>query len=174
MLNKEKLPMVAYIHGGSLNFGNNNKNFDSLVEQGVVVVSINYRLGPYGFLHLKSTEEGAMFRGNWALQDQHAGLMWISMFGGVFGGNKNIVTLDGCSAGSASGWHHMTQPMSWPYFNRMMSNGIGISAGRLYEGVITDVSMTNRIIITVNLRICLTFNSKPQMYQQLTTSDSSA
>ena len=38
------------------------------------------------------------------------------MYGGVFGGDKDIVTLDGCSAGSASGWHHMIQPLSWPFF----------------------------------------------------------
>ena len=56
MRNKRKLPIVAYIHGGAFNYGNNHDNFQSLVSQGLVVININYRLGPYGFLHLEERE----------------------------------------------------------------------------------------------------------------------
>ena len=67
------------------------------------------------------------------LKDQRAGLQWISMFAGVFGGDHNSVCLDGCSAGSQSGWHHITGADSWPYFHRAVTNGIGLPAGIYYE-----------------------------------------
>ena len=102
VLNKKlKKPVVAYIHGGGFNYGANDKDLASLADQGLVAFDINYRLGPYGFLTLENIEEGQQYTGNWGLQDQLAGLKWISMFAGVFGGDKNQVTLDGCSAGSA-------------------------------------------------------------------------
>merc|ERR1711935_219295 len=136
--NRRKMPMVAYIHGGAFNFGDNGADQTSLASQGLAVVSINYRLGPYGFLYLDQLEEGQKNKGNWGLQDQLAGLKWISMYGGVFGGDAEQVTIDGCSAGSQSGWHHLTSPDSWDYFNRAVTTGIGLPAGIYYEGTKTD------------------------------------
>ena len=140
VLNKKlKKPIVAYIHGGGFNYGANDKDLTSLANQGLVTFDINYRLGPYGFLTLENTEEGQQFNGNWGLQDQLAGLKWISMFAGVFGGDKNQVTLDGCSAGSASAWFHLVSPPSWPYYHRMVTNGIGMSSGSYFRGPKTDL-----------------------------------
>ena len=138
---KKKLPIVAFIHGGAFNYGNNHDNLQSLVSQGLVVVNINYRLGPYGFLHLENREEGQETAGNWGLLDQRAGLKWISMYGGAFGGDINNVVLDGCSAGSLSAWYHLTSEASWPYFHRVVSTGIGLSSGNYHEGEKTDVSV---------------------------------
>lgn len=133
-----KQPIVAHIHGGSFNFGTNTDNLQSLVSQGMVAFNINYRLGPYGFLNLDQREEGERYKGNWGLLDQLAGLKWIQMIGGIFGGDINQVTLDGCSAGSASGWHHITSEQSWPYFHRAVTNGISFPAGIYFEGQKTD------------------------------------
>ena len=136
-----KQPIVAHIHGGAWNFGSNTKDdLQSLVSQGMVAVNINYRLGPYAWLALPQREEGERYKANWGLLDQLAGLKWIQMMGGVFGGDINQVTLDGCSAGSASGWHHLTSEASWPYFHRAVTNGISFPAGFYYEGTKTDVS----------------------------------
>ena len=83
---RNKVPIVAYIHGGSFNFGNNDKpNLKPLATNGLMSFHINYRLGPYGFLYLDELEPGQQYKGNWGLQDQLAALKWINMFGGVFG-----------------------------------------------------------------------------------------
>ena len=133
IINKKKLPMVAFIHGGGFGFGTNRENMSPLASQGLVGVNIAYRLGPYGFLCLDSLEAGETYKCNWGLQDQLAGLKWISMFAGVFGGNKDSVCLDGCSAGSQAGWHHITSQDSWPYFSHAVTNGVGLPAGIYYE-----------------------------------------
>ena len=77
-------------------------------------------------------------RGNWGVQDQLAGLKWISMYGGAFGGDHNSVCIDGCSAGSVNGWFHLTNPASWPYFHRIVLTGIGAGGIAEYEGPATD------------------------------------
>ena len=144
--NKEKLPMVAFIHGGAFNFGSNNASLRGLAKQGLVTVNIGYRLGPYGFMYLEEAEEGETYKGNWGLQDQLAGLKWISMYGGVFGGDKEQVTLDGCSAGSQAGWHHLTSEDSWPYFSRAVTNGVGLPAGIYYEASGKPTQITNYVL----------------------------
>ena len=174
--NKQKVPMVAYVHGGGHNGGRNNNPLPYLADQGLVVVNIrrgfklmlsagtligpgfprehqlenlsSYRLGPWGYLHLESTESGQTYRGNWGLLDQLAALKWISAYGGVFGGDKNQVTLDGCSSGTQSNWHHLTSPAAWPYFHRFQSTGLGLPAGVYYEGQKTDVRMNDTLMAT--------------------------
>ena len=68
--NKKKLPVVAFIHGGAFGFGSNRDDMVSLASQGMVGISINYRLGPYGFLYLENKEEGEKYKGNWGLQER--------------------------------------------------------------------------------------------------------
>ena len=73
--NNEKLPTQAYIHGGGLNSQSNNlRDFSALAANGVLSVSINYRLGAYGFFPLAEIEEGQLAKANWGFQDQLAGL----------------------------------------------------------------------------------------------------
>ena len=67
--------------------------------------------------------------GNWGLLDQQAGLKWLHSFAGIFGGDKNRVTLTGGSAGSESCWRQFTIPSSWPYFHQMAPVGIGLLTG---------------------------------------------
>ena len=97
-------------------------------------------------MYLEEAEEGEIYKGNWGLQDQLAGLKWISMFGGVFGGDKEQVTLDGCSAGSQAGWHHLTSEDSWPYFSRAVTNGVGLPAGIYYEESGKPTQITNYVL----------------------------
>jgi hypothetical protein len=125
IMDGEKRPILAYIHGGGLKGGDGRKEYNNLIqEQGVVMFSIQYRLGPYGFLY--DHDSPFEHKGNWGFLDQQTALAWIQQFAGEFGGDINRVTLGGCSAGSQSTWWHLTMPSSWPYFHAAISNGIGV------------------------------------------------
>ena len=84
----EKVPIVVYIHGGGFNVGSNQREFDRLIDtQNVMVVSMNYRLGIYGFLYSSEAADGEEFTGNWGLLDQQVALRWVHEFAGAFGGD---------------------------------------------------------------------------------------
>ncbi|CAL8128847.1 unnamed protein product [Orchesella dallaii] len=107
-------PVIVFIHGGSfkLNSGNHyGPNY--WMDQDVVFVTINYRLGVLGFL--STGDENAP--GNYGLKDQVMALKWIRDNIGRFGGDKDKVTLTGQSAGSASVTYHLLSPMSKGLFH---------------------------------------------------------
>lgn len=95
------LPVMVWIHGGANRAGSARGTVESsLVEQGVVLVSIQYRLGAFGFLsHPGLTAEGGGASGNYALMDQIAALRWVRDNIARFGGDPGNVTLVGHSAG---------------------------------------------------------------------------
>ena len=128
--NKQKVPILYYIHGGGFTGGTGMSATGKAAEnQGVVAIGVNYRLGPWGFLYLNEKEDDQDWQGNWGLLDQQAGLKWIHSFAGLFGGDRDQVTLTGGSAGSESCWRQFTIPSSWPYFHRMAPVGIGLLTG---------------------------------------------
>lgn len=97
---KEYLPVMFYIHGGGFIYGSGNdilQDPEFLVAKDVVVVSINYRLGPLGFLCV-----GKKSRGNMGIHDQILALKWVQRNIAAFGGDPNKVTVFGFSAGAAS------------------------------------------------------------------------
>ncbi|MFE4710998.1 carboxylesterase/lipase family protein [Paenibacillus sp. NPDC056722] len=100
----EGLPVMFWIHGGTFITGAGSQPlFDgsSLAARGgVVVVTINYRLGPFGFLHLSPLGDG--LASNQGLLDQIAALEWVRGNIAAFGGDPNRVTVFGESAGSMS------------------------------------------------------------------------
>ena len=103
----EPLPVMVWIHGGGFNFGSASmEEYEGsrLARLGVVVVSLNYRLGPLGFLvHPKLAAGGtAALPANYGLQDQMAALAWVGRNIAAFGGDPGRVTLFGQSAGSRS------------------------------------------------------------------------
>lgn len=101
---KKKLPVVVYIHGGGWLYGSNSQdtsNLSGLASTGEVVgVSLNYRLGPLGWLQL--SQYGGKFKdaSNLGLQDFVLALKWIKENISKFGGDPDQVTLTGHSAGS--------------------------------------------------------------------------
>ena len=101
-----KLPVLVWIHGGGFMTGSSHSTMyqiQNLAKNGMVVVSINYRLGPFGFLRLKDITEGALdSSGNEGLRDQRVALQWIQKNIEHFGGNKDNVTICGLSSGSWS------------------------------------------------------------------------
>ncbi|XP_052753164.1 venom carboxylesterase-6-like [Galleria mellonella] len=109
------LPVVVFIHGGAFMYGAGGiYNPSHLMDRDVVVVTLNYRLGPLGFL--STGDEHAP--GNAGLKDQSFALRWIQNNIIMFGGNPDSVTLTGCSAGGASVHYHYLSPMSKGTFTR--------------------------------------------------------
>lgn len=100
----ESLPVMVWIHGGTFITGAGSQpQFDgtSFAERGnVILVSINYRLGPFGFMHMSALDEG--LASNQGLLDQIAALEWVQNNIAAFGGDPQRVTVFGESAGSMS------------------------------------------------------------------------
>jgi len=106
------LPVMVWIHGGDLTAGESNDyNPAGLVRDGVIVVTINYRLGALGFLAdpaLASRAGGAS--GDYGLMDQQAALRWVRRNIGQFGGDPGNVTISGESAGGLSVLAQLVSP----------------------------------------------------------------
>jgi para-nitrobenzyl esterase len=97
-------PVMVWIHGGAFIYGlSNDYDPTGLVAQGVVVVTLNYRLGALGFLaHPALTTEGGGASGNYGIMDQQFALRWVQDNIAAFGGDKANVTIFGESAGGFS------------------------------------------------------------------------
>jgi para-nitrobenzyl esterase len=108
-------PVMVWIHGGSHQAGAGSSAYyqaNGLVEHGVVLVTINYRLGPFGYLaHPALTEESGT-SGNYGLLDQVAALRWVKQNIVRFGGDPNNVTIFGESAGAQSVSELMATPLA--------------------------------------------------------------
>ncbi|MEC1449018.1 carboxylesterase/lipase family protein [Bacillus haynesii] len=98
------LPVMVWIHGGAFYLGAGSEPLydgTQLARQGkVIVVTINYRLGPFGFLHLSSIDDS--YSSNLGLLDQIAALEWVKENIAFFGGDRHHITVFGESAGSMS------------------------------------------------------------------------
>ena len=144
----ERLPVMVWIHGGAFNFGSpaqpeyNGKN---LAQKGVVVVTINYRLGPLGFLvhPLLSKESDHNTSGNYGLLDQVAALKWVQKNVAAFGGNPDQVTIFGQSAGSRSVSLQMISPLSAGLFQRAIAESGGPIIGSEYLNPVFNGNMAN-------------------------------
>lgn len=104
---KERRAVMVWIHGGGFGGGSGSDprtNGEGLAKQGVVLVTINYRLGPLGYLATPelSKESGHNASGNYGLLDQIAALKWVKKNITAFGGDPNNVTVFGHSAGGGS------------------------------------------------------------------------
>jgi para-nitrobenzyl esterase len=101
----ENLPVMVWLYGGAYNEGGGNALFsegDNLAAKGVVMVTLNYRVGPFGFFsHPELTAEGNGAAGNQALGDAIAAFKWLKANVAAFGGDPNNITLFGESAGAA-------------------------------------------------------------------------
>jgi para-nitrobenzyl esterase len=119
---------MFWIHGGALRTGaGSDYDGEELARKGVVVVTINYRLGVFGFFaHPDLTKESDRnASGNYGLQDQIAALEWVQRNIGAFGGDTKRVTIFGESAGSWSVNYLMASPLARGLFQR----AIGESGG---------------------------------------------
>ena len=114
------LPVLVWIHGGGYTQGD-GRGFDGtkLAQEGVVVVTINYRLGALGFLaHPALASQPGGPAGNYGLMDQQAALRWVQRNIHRFGGAPENVTIAGQSAGALGVLAHLISPGSRGLFNR--------------------------------------------------------
>jgi para-nitrobenzyl esterase len=114
-------PVMVWIHGGALLVGESNEyDASKLVQRGVIVVTINYRLGALGFLaHPALTAESPdHISGNYGFQDQQAALKWVRRNIKAFGGNPEKVTVFGESAGGLSTFVNLVSPTARGLFDR--------------------------------------------------------
>ena len=128
----ERLPVLFWIHGGGLTTGSGNQHNGALMAttNHIEVVSINYRLGMFGFLALPSlsSESPSKASGDYGLQDQEAALRWVVHNIRGFGGDSRNVTIAGESAGGYSVCALMTSPTARGLFERaVMQSGSCIS-----------------------------------------------
>ncbi len=120
------LPVMVWIHGGSFRWGSGaDPAFDghALTSEGVVLVTLNYRLDRFGrFAHpsLSAAQEGEAL-GGYALMDQIAALQWVQRNIGRFGGDRRNVTIFGCSAGGVSVDFLMAAPSARGLFHRAIA-----------------------------------------------------
>jgi para-nitrobenzyl esterase len=100
---KSNLPVMVWFHGGVFVWGESNDwNPAQLVHNGVIVVTVNYRLGALGFLAHPALAGRGGSAGNYGLMDQQAALRWVQENITKFGGNAHKVTIFGESAGGLS------------------------------------------------------------------------
>ena len=125
------LPVLIYIHGGGFTGGcGHEKHFDGPVwpTKGVIGVTLNYRLGPMGFVCLPQLKEEAGVTGNYGLYDQLTAIKWVKDNIAAFGGDPENITIMGQSAGAMSVQQHSLSPLSEGLFQRaVMSSGGGVS-----------------------------------------------
>ena len=119
-------PVMVWIHGGALSGGSSRESlFDgsALAKRGIVVVSINYRLGVLGYLAHPglSAESPDKVSGNWGLLDQIEALRWVKRNISAFGGDPAKVTIAGESAGGLSVMYLMASPQARGLFNRAIA-----------------------------------------------------
>lgn len=119
----EKAPVIVWIHGGSLRIGANSlPMYDGThyAQRGTVFVSLNYRLGPLGWLaHEELSEESEDgISGNYGLLDQIAALAWVKENIAQFGGDPDNVTIMGESAGALSATYLLVSPQARGLFDK--------------------------------------------------------
>jgi para-nitrobenzyl esterase len=145
---------MVWIHGGAFNIGSGSTpvyNGSTLATRGnVVLVTINYRLGALGFLHLKEVTGGKIpATGNEGLLDQIAALEWVRDNITAFGGNPDNVTVFGESAGGMSIGCLLAMPKARGLFHKaILQSGVGNTAVPLEEAT----RVTREFLDTLGLK----------------------
>lgn len=124
----EKLPVMVWIHGGGFVGGSAAAAIHdgaALAQRGVVVVTLNYRLGRFGFFAYPDLTREAATTGNWGLMDQIAALDWVKRNIAAFGGDPGRVTIFGESAGGES----VNRLMASPAARGLFAHAIVASGG---------------------------------------------
>uniref|UniRef100_A0A1B6C5A2 Carboxylic ester hydrolase n=1 Tax=Clastoptera arizonana TaxID=38151 RepID=A0A1B6C5A2_9HEMI len=154
-----KLPVMVYIFGGGFTSGSPTSDLygpDYFLDHDVVLVVINYRNGPLGFL---STEDEHS-PGNYGLKDQTFALKWVQKNINVFGGDSASVTLFGNSAGAGSVHLHMMSPLSQGLFH----GGISQSGSALCQWALHPPGSNRETAFRVGREFnCNTDNSEALM-----------
>ena len=133
---RDKMPVFVWIHGGGLTSGAAScavYDGEGMAKKGVVFVSINYRLGVFGFMAHEelSKESGKNASGNYGFLDQIEALKWIQKNIAEFGGDPKNVTIAGQSAGSFSVNALVASPLARGLFDRAIAESGGMFTNRM-------------------------------------------
>ena len=125
------LPILVYIHGGSLTGGNSNSldyNGEAMAKKGVIMITVAYRLGVFGYFALDELQKESIngTTGNYGLLDQIQALKWVNDNASYFGGDKNNITIAGESAGSSSISALCVSPLAKGLFKRAIGESSSI------------------------------------------------
>jgi para-nitrobenzyl esterase len=151
----DKLPVYVFIHGGGFGFGSGNEiRYDgtSFAKNGVVMVTINYRLSTLGFFSSEETYNQYRTTGNWGLLDQIKALEWVRDNIANFGGDPDKVTIGGESAGSVSVSALIASPLAKGLFrSAIMESGsiLGIPSLTASRGNLQKSIETSRLFISI-------------------------
>jgi len=144
------LPVMVWIHGGALICGTTSLYpVGTLAEQGIVVVSVNYRLGRFGFFAhpALAAEAPGDVRGNYGHMDQRAALQWVQRNIAAFGGDPANVTIFGESAGGGSVMVHLTSPLSRGLFHRAIMQSPALPTARAKVLPLTELADAERAAV---------------------------
>jgi para-nitrobenzyl esterase len=145
---KAPLPVMVWIYGGGYHAGATSEarqDGGDLCKKGVLVVSMNYRLGIFGFLSLPelANESGHNASGNYGLMDQLAALRWVKQNIAAFGGDPDNVTIFGESAGSFSVSALMASPLAKGMFRRAIGESGAFFSARRPPKTHSETEKTN-------------------------------
>lgn len=129
------LPILVFIHGGSLTSGSSafeDYNGEEMAKKGVIMITIQYRLGVFGYFAHPDliTESPNNTTGNYGLLDQIQALKWINDNASYFGGDKNNITVAGESAGSSSVSAICASPLASGLFKRAIGESSSLVTKR--------------------------------------------
>ncbi|HZY38060.1 MAG TPA: carboxylesterase family protein [Mucilaginibacter sp.] len=138
-----KLPVLVYFYGGGFSAGDGSEaryDGESMAQKGIVAVTINYRLGIFGFFaHPElSAETPYHGSGDYGLMDQTAALVWVKKNIRAFGGDPDHITIAGESAGSIAVFGQMASPLS----RNLIAGAIGES-GAMIKPTLPAISLAD-------------------------------
>lgn len=154
----EPLPILVYIHGGSLTSGSSayeDYNGEEMAKTGVIMITIAYRLGVFGYFahEALANESPNGTTGNYGLLDQIQALKWINENASYFGGDSNKITIAGESAGSSSISALCTSPLAKGLFTRAIGESSSLVVKlppHTYRSKDTALKMGNDILKEFN------------------------
>ena len=160
--NETNLPILVYIHGGSLTTGSSayeDYNGEAMAKTGVIMITIQYRLGVFGYfahpdLKIEALNEtGHATTGNYGLLDQIFALKWINNNAAFIGGDKNNITIAGESAGSSSVSAICSSPLAKGLFKRAIGESSSLvikKAPHTYRTEEAAYKISNKILKEFN------------------------
>ncbi len=150
-----KQPVFVWIYGGGLSSGSANCDIydgEEMAKKGVVYVSLNYRVGVFGFMaHPELSEEsGHNASGNYGFLDQIAALKWVQQNIAAFGGDPNNVTIAGQSAGAFSVTALIASPLAKGLFHKAIAQSGGLLSNRLGQNLTEAEEQGVRVLKKAN------------------------